>query len=83
MAYLGWNRSNVGPCPCKDCEERYPACHDQCGKFREFRKEIDRKRIAEQTARESSDILSESKKRAIWRKQRYNRNKTFRRLSDR
>lgn len=26
-------------CPCKDCEERHPACHGKCKKYIEWKKE--------------------------------------------
>lgn len=25
--------------PCKDCPDRYPACHDACEKYQKFRSE--------------------------------------------
>ncbi len=34
--------SAAGKAPCKDCEDRHPACHDKCERFADFRKEIDR-----------------------------------------
>ena len=30
-----------GKAPCKGCEERYPACHDTCEKYKTFRAEVD------------------------------------------
>lgn len=32
-----------GKCSCKDCKERYSGCHSACEKYKEYRKEIDRK----------------------------------------
>ena len=28
--------------PCKDCKDRYPACHDKCEKYKESLKEYHR-----------------------------------------
>lgn len=33
---------STGKAPCKNCEERYPACHGKCEKFAEYRREVDR-----------------------------------------
>ncbi|MBO7712381.1 MAG: hypothetical protein J6S85_02735 [Methanobrevibacter sp.] len=27
--------------PCKDCPERYIGCHSACGKYKDFRKQLD------------------------------------------
>ena len=27
--------------PCKDCKKRYPACHDKCDKYKEWKKLVD------------------------------------------
>ena len=27
--------------PCKDCPDRYPACHDKCEKYKERKKLVD------------------------------------------
>ena len=27
--------------PCKDCPDRFPACHDSCPRFKEYREYID------------------------------------------
>ena len=28
--------------PCKDCDRRYPGCHDHCEDFKAFRAEVER-----------------------------------------
>lgn len=78
---MEWNRENTQGCPCKGCPARYPACHDKCEKFAEWRKKIDAKRNARRLARESADILSTAKKKQMWKKQRYG-NHTMRRRSN-
>jgi hypothetical protein len=30
--------------PCYQCKDRYPACHDKCNKYKEFKKEKERVR---------------------------------------
>lgn len=44
-------------CPCKDCKERFPACHGNCEKFAEWKKpieilkaEIDKNRMIDDVA---------------------------------
>ena len=27
--------------PCKDCKKRYPACHDKCEQYKEWKKLVD------------------------------------------
>ena len=27
--------------PCKDCKKRYPACHDKCEQYKEWKKMVD------------------------------------------
>lgn len=29
-------------CPCKDCKERYSACHSHCNRYKEWRAELDK-----------------------------------------
>ncbi len=28
--------------PCRDCEKRYPGCHDKCEPYSDFKKEVER-----------------------------------------
>jgi hypothetical protein len=32
--------------PCKDCEERYPACHDKCEKYKDWKGDVLKKKKA-------------------------------------
>lgn len=83
MAWLGWNRSNNGDCPCNGCtEERYPGCHDHCPKYPEWRKKVDARREAEKREQESHDVFSDAKKKEIWRSRRYGK-KRNNRINDR
>ena len=27
--------------PCKDCADRYPACHGSCGRYKEWKQRLD------------------------------------------
>ena len=29
-------------CPCKDCKERFPACHSHCNRYKEWRAKLDK-----------------------------------------
>lgn len=44
--------------PCKDCVERYEACHDHCEKYKEWKAELNaiRSKIAEQKFIEQTKI---------------------------
>ena len=67
---MDWNRSNPHNCPCKDCQDRNPGCHDRCEKFREWRAKIDSRNEAERAFKQKNDTLSTRKKRALWRNKR-------------
>ena len=70
-----FNRVNTSGCPCKDCTERYPACHDKCEKFMEWRKKVDTQRENERQFHIRMDTMSENKKRELWRQKRYQRHR--------
>ena len=36
--------------PCKECMERYPACHDRCEKYGKWKQELDARRNTIYTA---------------------------------
>ena len=65
---MGWRIASDNGCPCKDCEDRIPGCHDRCCDFRDWKKaqeelkEAERKRVGVNT-------MSDSKKKALWKKQ--------------
>lgn len=68
-----FNRDNSHGCSCKGCEDRYPGCHDKCENYKAWKKKHDEAKKAERTYHQSNDIISERKKRAIWKNQRYSR----------
>jgi len=53
--------------PCKDCKDRKMFCHGSCGRYKEFRKELDR--IAEEKKRKDAATPQLGKEiiRKIWR----------------
>lgn len=73
---------NIGPidkdCPCKrDCPERSDICHGKCKRYNEW---SDRRKAAldEKNRRTiSNDVMSEAKKRSIWRKMRNSRRVSY------
>jgi len=75
LSSIKFNRDNTSGCPCKGCEDRYPACHDKCEKFRTWRIKVDTKRENERQFHQRMDTMSESKKRELWRQKRYQRHK--------
>ena len=62
-------------CPCKGCTERKPGtgCHDRCEQFKAWKEKEEKKKEAKREA-ESTVIISDAKRKAIWRSQRYGRN---------
>ena len=69
---------NIGPidpdCPCKRaCPDRTPECHGKCGKYLEWRERQDRKLDEKNKRQIEKDIMSDAKKRAIWKKMRNSR----------
>lgn len=43
-------------CPCKDCERRYPACHDSCEAYIQYSN--DRAQIRKELAAQSRDYYA-------------------------
>ena len=83
---MGWNNmDNNNNCPCKGCTDRFPACSDHCKKteFLEWKAKKDKAKKENRRYQESFDVLSDAKKREIWRKSRYGKQKTYRRFDDR
>lgn len=50
--------------PCKDCQDRYPACHDKCERYISFRKELDKYKEEE---RKEKEALRNDRYYARWR----------------
>lgn len=72
-----FGRNNTSGCPCKDCEDRYPGCHDRCEGYKAWKKKLEEKNKAEAEYRERHDTLSEAKKRQLWRNSRYPKYKRY------
>ena len=69
---------NIGPidpdCPCeRACPDRTPECHGKCEKYLEWREKRDEMLDEKNKRQIEKDIMSEAKKRAIWRKMRKSR----------
>lgn len=71
---MGWDNHNNTHCPCYQCEDRKPGtgCHDRCERFLAWKKKQD-ERNANERKMNGVDIMSDAKKKAIWRKKRYGR----------
>lgn len=72
---MQFNRTKNKDVPCSECQDRDAECHARCEKYREWRAELDRKNAERRKEPHPSDLISDAKKRAIWRKSRYSRNK--------
>ena len=70
-------------CPCKDCEERNPACHDRCERYKVWKKNLQDMRAEEKRYSESKQTISDVSLRKIWKKQRYQNRQHNRSDSDR
>ena len=72
---MSFNRENNFGCPCKGCTDRVPEprCHTTCVKYREWRAKIDERNENERKNRQNRDVMSDAKKRDIWRSRRYAR----------
>lgn len=57
--------------PCMGCAERYPGCHDHCERYRAWHAKVLEAHRKEREYRISMDVMSENKKRTVWRKMRY------------
>lgn len=36
-------------CPCRKCEDRYPACHSHCDRYKEWRADLDKRKKESKT----------------------------------
>lgn len=70
---MTFNRTNISNCPCKDCPDRAPGCHGKCERFLAWQKWNEERRDRERNERRSKDVMSDAKKRAIWKKMRRDR----------
>lgn len=72
---MTWRDNNSG-CPCKGCDDRVPDpnCHGSCERYIAWKAKQHEKNENARKERVNRDILSDAKKRALWRKKRYSRN---------
>lgn len=45
--------------PCKDCQERHAACHDNCERYKEYRKQLTKYRNEEREQKRWEKIINE------------------------
>ena len=74
---MSFNRDNNKGCPCAGCKDRVvePNCHMTCEPFLKWRQDKDDENKAKRMGEVST--MSETKKRAIWKKMRYSRQVRF------
>ena len=72
---MDFSRDNRSGCPCRGCGDRYPGCHDHCGKaeYLRWKTKMAEKKKAEREYKEANYTMSEDKKREMWRGKRYSR----------
>ena len=71
MAFNGMMNSD---CPCvRDCLERTEECHGKCERYLVWRAKRDEENKARFVGKEYGAVMSDAKKRAIWRKMRSSR----------
>ena len=54
--------------PCKDCPDRFPACHDHCPKYKAYKEEREAYKAAKRAERDIDNTIYEStvRKRVQW-----------------
>lgn len=63
-----YNRSVVGSC--KDCEDRYPACHDTCEKYQKAKEESEERKQRILKAKRENQVFTEYKVTKIARERK-------------
>ena len=75
---MDFSKANKMNCPCRNCPDKgCGAYHNQCGKYTEWRKELDKRNAAERSYHKSNDTMSDAKKKSLWRSKRYSRQLTY------
>ena len=69
----GFNKGRNTGCPCQFCEIHTVTCHVVCEKYNGWKKQKEEENQAKRAANNRYDTMSDAKKKAIWRKMRYNR----------
>lgn len=57
-------------CPCYKCDDRYPACHSYCEKYKEYRQKLDSINEQARRDREMENCVIETRKRLHGNKER-------------
>lgn len=61
-----WRSKNNG-CPCKDCEDRIPGCHDRCADYKAWKATQEELKAADKKRR-GVNTMSDAKRKALSRK---------------
>ena len=69
---MSFNHNNKTNCPCKDCTDRYPGCHDKCERFAGWKQMLEEYRKNEREYHQKNDVISDAKLHTIWKSRRYN-----------
>ena len=75
---MDFNRESNHECPCKDCPDK--GCgvrHDTCEAFLAWREKVDARNEAERRHHRNNDVMSDAKKKIVWRNKRYSRQLTY------
>ena len=69
--------------PCKDCQERYPACHGHCDKYATWKSELISEKIAKGKAMRdaSPSPWTDAKKKAVWNSKRRDYSGAYKKFS--
>ena len=59
---------------CKDCENRFPGCHDRCEKYQREKAEHEQRKEQERQARKIKQGLYEQRAKAVARARKANEN---------
>lgn len=49
---------SFGKSPCKDCDRRYPACHDKCQEYSVYRSKLDARNNVIRDAKEKRQLIT-------------------------
>lgn len=64
--YRGFNRQRITE-SCKDCQDRHPACHDHCERYKEAKKQWDERKEVIKAARDKAREIDLYQKSAVQR----------------
>lgn len=71
---ISFNRSLNTGCPCvRECPDRCETCHVHCEKYNQWKKKRDEMKQAEQDCNREFFVMSDSRRRKIWKMHRYSR----------